>query len=356
MPHPPRLRACLLPAALLAAACGPGRDLAATSSSASSAGSGGSGGASSGTGSGASSSASSSAGTGGSGGGGIVEPPGATKLTIVNGVTDYPAVRLCFLPGDAPWPASTSGLAFAGSQVVASIAAAIPIDGDVTPWVIAGDLSQTAGKSCTEILALASSATPPIIARALAVIPKVVWDSHRSLLMVPNGCLGGPTHDDINAKQACGSGYTPATPTAGVMLAGMSRLPDTGHVSLQVASASTAMPEVDVALLPNLMDAMPQVIVRALTQGGVGPKPPFAVLTVTELGALEGAQIQTYTPQSTFLSSTTTLAEVFANGGPGAAAVANGKSVALVAVGAAPGLPAAQWWHKITFALVEVDP
>ncbi|MFT3767123.1 MAG: hypothetical protein QM820_16625 [Minicystis sp.] len=351
----PRRLAVLL--ALTAAGCGRDHNLGA-----------GGGGASSTSNSTTTSVVSSSAGTGGApsssssgagGAGGDPEPAGTIKLTVVNGVVDYPAVRLCFLPGDTPWPASASGLAFAGSQVVASLASAIPIDGDVTPWVIAGDLTQTAGKTCAQILALAApgdAGPQPVIARPLAVIPKVVWSSNKSLLLVPNGCLGGPGHDDANGKLACGNGYTSTSPTAGVALVSMSRIADAGHVSLQVVGASTALPEVDVGVLPNLTDAMPKVFAATVSQGAIVPKPPFSGLTVAELGPLDGVQIQTFTPSSTLMSSAVPLSKIFANGGPGAPAVVNGARLVLVAVGAGPGLATASWWHELTYALVAADP
>ncbi|APR85235.1 Hypothetical protein A7982_10584 [Minicystis rosea] len=303
-----------------------------------------------------SSASSSSSGTGGVGG--DPEPAGTLKLTVVNGINDYYAVRLCFLPNDTPWPSSANGLPFGRSAVITPGASTVPIDGDVTPWVIAGDLSQTDGKTCTEILALAAAdaGTSAIVARPLGVIPKVVWATNRSLLLVPSGCVGGFAHEDPSATVACGMGYTGSSPTAGLTLVSMSRIEDGGHVSLQAVSASPALPEVDVALLPSLTDATPRIIAHALSQGAILPKPPFAALTVTEMGPLDTVQIQTYTPGSMNLSSTVPLSKVFANGGPGAAAVVNGARFVLVAVGAGPGLPTDKWWHELTWTLVAADP
>jgi len=347
------LRLVALLAAIAAAGCGRPHDLGVTSSSSSSSGAGG---ATSSTGSGGAGGATSSSSSGS--GGAVVDagPSGPTELTIVNGINDYPAVRLCFLPGDTPWPAATSGLAFAGSEVVALPASAIPADSDVTPWVIAGDLAQTGGKTCAQILALAATdaGAPSVLAQPLAVIPKQIWDSKKSLLMVPHGCVG--SHDDPNATLACGAGYTPSTPTAGMTLVAMSRQEDPGHVSLQVVSASPAFPEIDVKLLPNLTDATPVLMVSALTQGAIGPAPPFAAMTLAELGPLDGVQIQTYNPGTTSLSSAEALSDVFAHGGVGQAAVVNGARLVLVAVGSGPGLPAGGFWHKLTYAIVAADP
>lgn len=339
---------------IAAASCGRDHDLAVDTTTTTSAG-GASSSSSSSSSSGASSSSSSSSGTGGTGG---IDtgPAGPTALTIVNGINDYPAIRLCFSPGETPWPASSAGLAFAASAVVDPISASIPIDGDVTPWAIGGDLSLTQGKTCSEIQALAAADPAKLVAAPLALIPKSVWQSEKSLLLVPYGCLGGPTHDDPNVKSACGTSYSPSTPTATIALASMSRLGDLGHVSLQVAHASAAMGEVDVGLQPNLTNATPHGVVYGLSQGAVGPTPPFALYTAAELGPLDGVQILTYTPNTTQMSSTTLLSSVLANGGVGQDEIENGARLVLVAVGAAPGVPAASFWHALTFTLVKADP
>jgi hypothetical protein len=140
------------------------------------------------------------------------------------------------------------------------------------------------------------------------------------------------------------------------MLAAMSRIQDAGHVSFQVAGASVALSQSDVGVLPNLTMAKPVLITAGLSQGEVAPKPPFAGLALADLGALEGAQIQTYIPNSTYMSSAVAFSEIFANGGPGASAVVNGARLTLVAVGAGTGLPTSQWWHKLTWVMVPSDP
>lgn len=357
--HPsPRCALTLALALALGAACGRSHDLGVQSSTSSSSGAGsasssaGSGGAG-----GASPTSVASSGTGTGGIGGVdAGPPGPTELTVVNGVNDYPAVRFCFLPGDAPWPAETAGLPFAGSRVAAPVSGPIPAGADVTPWVIAGDLTTTTGKTCTEILALASGAAPPIVAQPLAVIPKGVFDSHKSLLLVADGCLGGPGHDDPSAVTACGAGYTSQTPTAGVVLVSMSRVKDTGHVSLQVVSASTALAKSDVSIMPNLMGAMAKVVAPALSQGAIGPTPPFAAYTATELGPLDGLKIETFLPGTAYMQSAITLDKVLAGSSLGAAAFVNGASLVLVAVGSDPGLPVGGFWHAFTYALVKAEP
>ena len=339
--------------------CGRAHDLGAdTTTTASATGGAGSSSSSSSSSSGGAGGASSSSSSSGSGGTGGIDtgPTGPTELTIVNGINDYPAIRLCFQPSETPWPTSIDGLAFAASAVVDPISTTIPTNVDVTPWAIAGELGLTAGKTCAQIFAMAAADPTKLVAAPLALVPKSVWESKKSLLLVPNGCLGGPTHDDPAAKGACGMGYSAATPTATIAIVSMSRVEDPAHVSLQIASASPAIGEIDVGLTPNLTSATPQGVVYALTQGAIGPNPPFAKLTAAELGPLDGVQIITYTPNSAAMTSTTLLGSVLANGGVSQDAIVNGARLVLVAVGAGPGVPAASFWHALTYTLVKADP
>ena len=309
------------------------------------------------TGGSASSSSSSSASSSSSSGAGGADagPTGPTTLTVVNGLNDYPAIRICFVPDDNPWPSAATGLPFAAAQAVTPLDTTIPTGGDVTPWIIAGDLTQTAGKTCAQILALANddAGATGLLARPLAVIPKVVWSSQKSLLMVPYGCLGGPGHDDPN--NVCGNGYAAATGNATVALVSMSRVEDPNHVSLQAVSASAPLPEVDVRVLPNLTGATAIGVAYGLTKGAIGPTPPFTQLTLNEYGALDGVQIHTYTPGTSSMSSSVLLPEILANGGVASSAIDNGARLVLVAVGAAPGVPAGDFWHAFTYVMVKAD-
>ena len=94
----------------------------------------------------------------GTGTGGTSEPPGPTRVTVVNGVNDYDAIRVCFLPypaGDPaakPWPTTASGLLFAHAAVL-DLAVDIPASTDVQPTIFAGDLSAIAGKTTAIFMA-----------------------------------------------------------------------------------------------------------------------------------------------------------------------------------------------------------
>jgi hypothetical protein len=347
--------ACALAAALLAPlvviACGRGRDLGVDTSTSAA----GVGGATTSTHTGTGGATTTTSGTGG----GPVEPTGPTRLTVVNGINDYDTVRFCFLPGDTPWPAAAGGMPFAAGQAV-NLAADLPQGTDLTPWVIAGDLSATAGKTCTEILALAQPAdggpAPPVVAALLGIIPKGVLTSDRSLLFVATGCMGGPGHDDGNAASGCGMGYSSQAPTTGVVFLAMSRITDPKHVALQVVSASPALPLMDVRLLPSVMKATEASVAPSLPQGGIEPSPPFRSLDLAAFGQLGSVQIKTYPPGTPSPSSTTNLSDVLSASTVGTAGFVDGAGLVLVAVGATPGAAPGPFWHKLTYALIKADP
>jgi hypothetical protein len=339
--------ASFLCAALLAASCGRPHDLGVDTSSTSTSGSGGA------TTTTTSTTTSTTAGTGGMDAG----PSGPTRLTIVNGVNDYDAVRFCFLPNDTPWPSAAGGLPFGRARVV-DLATDLPADSDITAWVFTGNLAAAAGKTCTEILALAQdpdAGAPPVLAAPIGVIPKSVLASNKSMLLAPTGCMGGPGHDDQNGIYVCGAGYSSTTPTLGVALLAMSRITDPAKVTLQIVNAAT-MPASDVRILPGITEAKEVPVVAMLPQGAIGPTPPFTMLAAGEYGALDLAQIETFTPGGATATSKTTLQTARAASDVGTAGLVNGASLVLVAVGSQPGFAAGAFWHQLSFAVIEADP
>ncbi len=305
----------------------------------------------------------------GTGTGGTSEPPGPTRVTVVNGVNDYDAIRICFLPypaGDPaakPWPTAASGLLFAHAAVL-DLAVDIPANTDVQPTIFAGDLSTIAGKTCAQALALAASGdedagTPaPILAVALAVLPASVFTSEKSLLLAPIGCMGGPGHDDAGAMAGCGASYTPSTPTVDLVALGMSRKTDPVHVAFQVVNASVAIKPTDFGITSSIKGTGNLPLATALPTGGIEPKPPFTTLTVNELGAPEKVSIKTYLSGQgmMYTTSDTLMGEAFQNGTVASSQLANGEGYVLVAVGAAPNIPAGAFWHKLTYSLIKANP
>jgi hypothetical protein len=368
---PDRIAPFLFLAASLSA-CARAHDLGVSTSS----GGGGAGGASStvtgGTGptgatgsSGSGDASSTSAGTGTGG----AEPVGPTRVTIINGVNDYDAIRVCFVPYPAgddsakPWPAAASGLPFAHGAVL-DLAVDIPSGTDVRPTIFAGDLTKIAGKTCTEAAALAladaGDAGPqtPLVAAALAVLPAPVFTSGKSLLLAPIGCMGGPGHDGPSAALACGFSYGPTTPTVDLIALGMSRKTEPNHVALQVVNAAVALQPTDIGITSSIQQSMSLPLATMLPTGGIEPKPPFTTLTLNEYGPLDTVSLKTYLPgQGTmFVTSDVPMGEAFFNGTVSSLQIQNGGGYVLVAVGSYPNIPAGAFWHKLTYSIVKANP
>jgi hypothetical protein len=314
---------------------------------------------------------------------------GPTKLTIVNGVNDYSSIRICFLPypdGDPamlPWPSAAEGLPFAGSAVIDPIDAAVPKGKDIRPVVLAGDLAKIADKTCAEAFALATEgpggtgdagagdggagdagadggdagpSPPPLLAAPLAVLPAAVFESERSILLVPMGCLGGPGHEGATASLACGFSHSSSSPSVSLVALGMSRRLDKAHLSLQIVNASAAFQPSDVRIRSGFDDGKEWNVAPALPLGTIAPVPPFKEFTAKDLGPIDKVLVKTYPPGQMFQSSSTPFSEAVSHGMLPKAVIANGAGLALVAVGAYPGIEAGDYWHKLTFTLVKVDP
>ncbi len=354
------------------------RDLAPTSSSTGTGGSGATGGNTT---------------SGDQGGGGVTtttttpEPAGPTKLTILDGINDYDAIRVCFVPYPSgaevnPWPASAAGLAFGKAVQVDPPSSIAPGGSDVQPHVIAGDLSAIAGMSCAEVLALAASGggsggggagaggsggaggagggppepPPPIVVSAMPVIPASVFEAEKSLLLTFFGCIGGPDHVDGTEGLGCGFTFTPATPTASLTLVAMSRTLDPEKVSLQFLHASAAMQPSDIRITPGFDNVVDVPVAKALALGGLGPKPPFAGLARTDYGSLTKVAVKTFAPNDVNATSTVFLQDAFTNGGIDQAAFQNGTGFTVVAIGGYPGVSIPSFWHPFTYVMVRSDP
>ena len=362
-------------------------DLTPTASGSGAGGSGASSGSSTGTtstgnqgGAGGDTTSTSTGGLGGS------EPDGPTKLTIVNGVNDHDAIRVCFTayPDGAdvsPWPADVAGLAFAKAIVVDPPESIAPGGADIRPFVIGGDLAAIEGKSCNEILALAASGSggsggagggsggaggsggttatpppPPIVAGPMPVIPASVLTSEKSLLLTFFGCLGGPGKTDSTQGLGCGFTYTPETPTASLTLVAMSRKTLPNAVAVQVVHASAAMQPSDVRVTPGYDGATDVPVAKALALGGLGPKPPFAGLARVDYGALTKVAIKTFAPNDIYATSALFIQDAFVNGGIKDTAFEDGSSFTFVAIGGYPGVPAQSFWRAFTYVMVASDP
>jgi hypothetical protein len=284
---------------------------------------------------------------------GIVEPPGATKLTFVNGIVDEDSMRFCLVKypdgpaSEHPWP-SAAGLAFAAAGTI-DINSVVPNGSDVEVRAVVGSASDVGSHDCAEL-----TTARGVSMLSLGVVPASAFEAGKSLLLVSYGCVGGPTHKDGMQALACGPGYTPTTPTAALALGFMSRLGSEQAVRMQFVDAIAAMTQpAQVAVVPGFDNLAGQQVVAHWTLGAILPFPPFDELSLDELGALPKAKLEV----RPFGNPTTvTFAQAFNGSELSLGAVKNGDSLVFVAVGAQPGVPVTPLWHPATFTVVAADP
>jgi hypothetical protein len=174
--------------------------------------------------------------------------------------------------------------------------------------------------------------------------------------LVATGCMGGAGHTDPQQSSGCGTGYSATAPTTGVVLLGMSRIVSASHISLQVVNGSVTLPTSDVRMQPSVMGAMEADLAPSLSQGAIGPYPPFDQLAASAYGPLGTVQIRTYSAGTSNQTSSVMLSDVLATSSVGAAGFVDGASLTFIAVGGAPGAQSGPFWHALTYALVKADP
>lgn len=296
-------------------------------------------------------------GAGGSGTGGDPEPVGPPRLTVVNGVVDHDAVRLCFVPypsgdGPAPWPV-LPGLDFAAGREIDPIGAAVPDGTDVQLYVLGGALATTVGQSCAELISSPPASVP--IASA-GVLPEGALDAERSLLLVLTGCLGGPGHEDEGQASICGAGYGPDTPNVAVAAGAMSRQTAAARIGMQFTHGSAAMQQARLRVKAGIDGASSYVAVNQWTLGSILPYPPWFQFRRQDLGSVGEAGFEVYTASSSTPAHESTFAQAFAHSELGEEDLVDGEGFVFVAVGAMAGVPAGDWWHELSFTVVRADP
>ena len=296
-------------------------------------------------------------------GGSVPEPVGPNMLTLANGIVDWDEIRLCVVPypagGDSlPWP-TNDGLDFARARAVDPLSTVVPADSDVEIHVLAGDLAQSYGQSCSDLLtapAPADDAAAPLLHASLGVVPSSVFSSNRSLLLVAYGCVGGPGHTDAVQDQICGATYAPGTPSVALAAGAMSRITEPSHVSLQFADASAAIMQAQLRMHAGEEAAPAFLVTQYWSLGAILPYPPWTQFSRQELGVVDQAGIQIFTSSPAMPAAEITLAQTFANSELGAGDIVDGAGYVLIAVGASPGLPDGPWWHAFTMTMVRADP
>jgi hypothetical protein len=360
------------------------------------------------------------AGLGGAGGtGGVVEPPGASVITLVNGVSDFDEARFCFVPtsGGAPtlpWP-EAGGLAFAEHAVFAPDE--LGGGADVRVVVIVGELSLTEGLDCEGIEALAASlAVPPQggggaggggagmggmsgggtggaggggagtggaggagmggaggaggVGGAGGAVPEPPYVPPlfaRSIAVVPASALDSGkslalvtagcagSFSHLTEKTGCGLAYSPTSPTVTLVAAPMSRITTPNRLNFQVLDASVPMPASDVRVKASEAADLP--IAFKLTLGDIQPFPPWDALARASLGDLSAAAVRTTLfGNATAVTSETTLTELLTASGLDPAELVDGEPFTLVALGGAPGAAPQAFWKGFRLVVLRSDP
>lgn len=301
-------------------------------------------------------STSSSGGTGGVGG--IVEPPGPTTLTVVNGVVDRDAVRFCFdaypdpTPGSLPWP-GVEGLPYARGTALDAFETVVPQRDDVEVIVISGDLPATGGQSCE---ALVTSPPVGVDVFSVGVLPASVFDEEKSLLLVAAGCHGGPGHTHEMAESVCGLGYSETRPNPTLIAGFMSRLGDFDKVAMQFAQASAGLQPSAVKVRPGDVASVSQMAASSWSFGAIAPFPPFDAYSRAMLLDVAQAQIELLPSNGADPFETASFTEAFNNSNLSLDDVQDGTGITFVGVGASPAMGSGAWWNAFTFAVVDSDP
>jgi hypothetical protein len=311
--------------------------------------------------------------TGGAGGGGgstaaggkggDPEPSGPTTVTVVNGVVDEDAVRLCFMTypggtGAEPWPAS-GGLGFARPGRIDPITPTVPAGSDVQVYVIGGDLTQTTGQTCAEVLAAGGSADAgaALRIRSAGVVPAGVFESERSLLVALYGCAGAPGHEHASAESICGSGYAPTTGNVAMAVGFLSRQVHPSRVGMQFVHASGGTPSCYLRVAPGIDGAVADMAANGWSLGAIAPYPPYWRYARTALGTVNEATLELSIELAT-VADRTSFADALANSTLEEGDLVDGLGFTFVMVGAAPTIPpqSGDWWHGLSYTVVPSSP
>lgn len=288
-------------------------------------------------------------------------PDGPSVLTLVNGLVDAPAVRVCFHSGSAgtfaplavqPLPTDPAGLGFAKSLSCSSLPGGIDLTTtDVRPVVYAGDLAAMATLTCDALNPLPNGVreTP------LQVLPAGTLASQRSVLVVLAGCVGGPGHDDSVGQTVCGSGYSSNTPNATLLAGTMTRAPVIGSISIQAFAGSLAAPPLSLRHLNS--EAFITLVLPEVPVGAILPRPPDSSLSQQRLGnSPEAGVFELYPNGYTVPTASFALGDVLAQDGMTVSDFADGRNFTVVWVGGPPGSVGGSWWQPFRMLVVRSDP
>lgn len=289
-------------------------------------------------------------------------PPEPFVLTIVNGMPDAPAIRLCFVPivngkeeplANEPVPTDPAGLAYGRRMALDALPGIELATTTLRPYVVAGDLSAATNDSCAKLLDSPESGVTVI---PQPLLPAGTFTEGRSALLVTTGCMGGSDHVADGQRLVCGEDYSPNSPTASLSLFAMAREAPGAGIGLQAVHAFTGGSPVLVDIAPA-EGSVPVTVTTSLSPGTIAPKSPSASHDRWSLGALpEQATIRIQDPNSHSVLGSVSLGTALSKGGLQGADFVNGKSYTLVAIGPQPNVARGAWWQAFTILAIESSP
>lgn len=288
------------------------------------------------------------------------EPPGPLVLTMVNGMPDAPAIRLCFVPVEdgveaplaaSPLPNKPEGLAYGASMVLTALEGVELSEASLRPYVLSGALPEDEA-TCAELLAAEREG---LVVSPLPVLPAGTFAEGRSALLVTKGCAGGPEKSAPGQDLVCGAGYSPDSPTAGMVLVAMSRSSPGEGIGLQAVHAFATSSALGIEISPGSGLAS-LVVTPSLAEGTIAPKSAPASYAQSSFGTLpKEASIVVKDAQNSELGRIS-LGVALDHGGMKAADFTQGRTFTLVGIGPQPTIGEGPWWKAFTFVAVENSP
>jgi hypothetical protein len=273
----------------------------------------------------------------------VNEPDGPPEFRWLNGFTDVPSARFCFLPwsGAAPLGIDTKpqpdGVELPYGELLTPVfpSSFAPATQAFRAFALTGELAALGGQGC---LALVQSPPAGVRVTALPVLPPGATTALRSRLVVTTGCVGGAQVPDLSS--ACGVGVDPQAGNAGMILVELSRIaPPEGQMGLQVVHGSTAIPSLAVRVLPAGSE-LPKTLVGSVASGQITPRPPLASSVEGLFGvSQEATQYQLWDANTGAQLATFSAGASLGESGIPQEQVAAGKGLVLVVLGPRPGSP-----------------
>ena len=290
-----------------------------------------------------------------------VTPDGPSRLTIVNGLADSGAIRVCFHSGNgaalsplavAPSPEDATGLVFAHGMVLDGLPGGVDLaTQDVRVVAYAGDMAALGSKTCDAL----DPAPPGVVEASLQVIPAGSLVAGRSVLLVVAGCAGGVGHEGAGIDQACGKGYSLTKPNATLLVATMTRAPDADRIGLQAFGGSIAAQSL--SLRYTTSEQFATDLSQDVVPGEIAPKPPTVVLTGQSLGFKpEEGKLDVMEKGQSAVAASALLGEALSRGSLGLGDFVNGRNYTIVWVGAREGTAPGAWWMPFTMLVIRSDP